>query len=53
MIDLFGQKILTGLICFHGPDCPTLRQLGDDMIALGICVRIRGVGDLKRESGEG
>ena len=50
MVDVLGQEILTGLIHFHGLDCSTFRQLGDDMVALSICVRIRGVGDLKRES---
>ena len=50
MVDMLGQEILTGLIDFHGFDCSTFRQFGDDMVALGIRVRIRGMGDLKSES---
>jgi hypothetical protein len=50
VIDMLGQEILTGLIHFHGFNCSTSRELGDDMVALGIGVRIRGVSDLKSES---
>jgi len=50
VIDMLGQEILTGLIYFNGFNCSTSRQFGDDMVALGICVRIRGVSDLKSES---
>lgn len=50
VVDMLGQEILTGLIYFHGFNCSTSREFGDDMVALGICVRIRGVSDLKSES---
>ena len=52
VVDMLGQEILTGLIYFHGFNYSTSRQFGDDMVALGICVRIRGVGDLKCQSSE-
>ena len=50
VVDMLGQEILTGLIYFHGFNCSISREFGDDMVALGICVRIRGVSDLKSES---
>ena len=50
VVDMPGQEILTGSIYFHGFNCSTSRELGDDMVALGICVRIRGASDLKSES---
>ena len=50
VVDALGEQIFTGLIYFHSLDCSTSRQLGDDMVALGICIRIRGVRDLKCES---
>ena len=50
VVDMLGQEILTRLIYSHGFDCSTSREFGDDMVALGICVRIRGVSDLKSES---
>src|SRR5689334_12660679 len=53
VIDVLGQEILTRLKQFHGLDCPIFRQLGDDMVALGISVGIGGVGNLKRETSEG
>ena len=47
VVDVLGQEILTGLIYCHGRDSSTFYQLGDDMVALGVRVRIRGVRDLK------
>ena len=49
VVDAFGVQIFTRLIYLHSLDSSTSRQFGDDMVALGVCIRIRGVGDLKCE----
>ena len=53
MVDAFRGETLTGLIHFHCLDRSNVRQFIDDKIALDIRIQIRGVGDLKREVGEG
>src|SRR5215207_8516830 len=53
MVDAFRGETLTGLIHLHRLDGPNVRQFIDDIVALDIRIRIRGVGDLKGEVGEG
>ena len=52
VVDPFSKQILSGLICLHRLDRSIFRQLGDDIVALSVCVRIGGVGDLKCQSSE-
>ena len=47
VVDPFGEEIFAGLIHFHRLDKSIFPQLADNIVALCICVRIRGVGDLK------
>src|SRR4051812_36726328 len=53
MIDAFGGETLTRLIHFHRRDGSDALQLSDDKVALDIRVRVGGMGDLKREMGQG
>src|SRR4051794_1043934 len=53
MVDAFRGETLTSLIHFHRLDGSNILQLIDDVVALDIRVRIRGVGDLEREVGQG
>src|SRR5262249_55936103 len=47
VVDPFGEEIFAGLIHFHRLDRSIFPQLADNIVALCICVRIRGMGDLK------
>jgi hypothetical protein len=49
VIDLFGGQMLARLIRVHVPDDPNLHQLSNDMIPLGIRIRIGGMGNLECE----
>src|SRR3954451_21367832 len=53
MVDAFRGETLTSLIHFHRLDGSNILQLIDDVVALDIRVRIRGVDDLEREVGQG
>jgi hypothetical protein len=47
MVDALGEEIFAGFIDFHRFDRSIFSQLADNILALCIGVRIRGVGDLK------
>ena len=47
MVDPFSDEIFACSIRFHRLDRSIFPQLADNIVALCICVGIRGVGDLK------
>ena len=52
-VDAFGREILAGLIQLLRLDRSIFPQFADDMVALRIRVRVRGVGDLKCKASKG
>lgn len=52
MVDLLGAQMLAGLIRRHVADGAQRLQLGDNEVALGVGIRIGGMGDLERELGQ-
>ena len=52
VVDPFSKQILSGLIFLHRLDRSIFHQLGDDIVALSVCVRICGMGNLKCQSSE-
>src|SRR4051794_24110650 len=53
MVDALRGEALAGLIHFHRLDGSDLLQFSDDEVALDIRIRIRGMGDLERETCQG
>ena len=50
VVNAFGGETWPGLVDFLRLDRSIFPQLTDDIVALFIRIRIRGVGDLKRKA---
>ena len=53
MVDVFGRQILSGLIHLRGFDASAFDQFSNDVVTLGVGVRISCVRDLKRQTRQG